>query len=117
MNTATTILDALKDRKIGMIEKDIREAWDILKVRFDELRRAATYSFSIGDNVTFQNRGIRYEGVVEKLNQKTVSVRISSGGTWRVTSSVLTKVAAPAKVAAPEAPSRAPAPTPGSGGW
>ncbi len=56
-------------------------------------------TFDYGDRVTFIGRGIRYSGVVQKFNRKTVTVRTDGGMIWRVSPALLSPAKATEKVA------------------
>jgi len=56
-------------------------------------------TFDYGDRVTFIGRGIRYSGVVQKFNRKSVTVRTDGGMIWRVSPALLSPAKATEKVA------------------
>lgn len=60
------------------------------KFRQDSLRRSAKAQFHRGDKVSWTNirNGLTMNGTVEKLNQKTCTVRTQQG-LWRVSATLL----------------------------
>lgn len=52
----------------------------------------AMIRFNAGDRVCFMNGGQKVFGYVERLNQKSVSLRCDDGGRWKVAPSLLEKV-------------------------
>ena len=59
--------------------------------RFLVAREAS--KFVVGDEVEFTSGSSLIHGIVEKVNQKTINVSVEMGGGWRVSPSLLTKVA------------------------
>lgn len=86
MNTKE-LLDAL--RRAPMTAQQITEAYAILGDRRSQSNRQLMNAFNFGDRVTFNGRGRRIEGRVQKSNIKTVSVLSNEGVTWRVPPSML----------------------------
>jgi hypothetical protein len=65
----------------------------ILQLRHKQLDEIATTKFNIGDRVKFVRKNGRVvEGVVEKINPTTVSVKTDNDGNWRVSALMLTKI-------------------------
>jgi hypothetical protein len=48
--------------------------------------------FNIMDRVSFTHNGKYYEGIVNRLNQKSITVLLDDGNRWNVSPGVLTKV-------------------------
>lgn len=48
--------------------------------------------FNLMDRVAFHHNGKHYEGVVSRLNQKSITVLLDDGNRWNVSPGVLTKV-------------------------
>ena len=46
----------------------------------------------IGDTYSFVHAGIRKEGVIKKINEKTVSILVGTNEKWSVSPNLLTKV-------------------------
>lgn len=96
--TAAQILGALEDPSIPLDQAQCRKAWDALRVRFDRLTLAAAQGFRAGDKVWFDSKSTsathrgRQEGVVERVNAKSVTVRVGPFK-WKVAPSLLNKVA------------------------
>jgi hypothetical protein len=63
---------------------------DAYKFRQDSLRRSAKAQYNRGDKVSWTNsrNGLTMTGTIEKLNQKTVTVRTTQG-LWRVSATLL----------------------------
>jgi hypothetical protein len=54
---------------------------------------AAISQFQVLDRVSFVHNAKPYEGIVTRLNQKTISITLDDGTRWNVAPSLLTKVA------------------------
>lgn len=52
----------------------------------------AMKDFAILDHVSFNHNGKYYEGVVTRLNQKTITVTLNDGNHWNVSPGFLTKM-------------------------
>ena len=78
--------------------EDLREAQDALQVKYREIQRLSAMAFRVGDIVSFNSRnGQKITGIVNKVNQKTVSVKTSPtlnspASNWKVSPSLLRKV-------------------------
>jgi hypothetical protein len=70
--------------------ESLREAQNALNVRYRELQSRAARTFIKGDKVSFRSNrtGEFVTGIVEKINQKTVSVRTPTAN-WKVSPSLL----------------------------
>lgn len=66
----------------------------IYRAAYDMQARAAVIDkgISIGDKVCFDARGRTHEGIVTKINPKSVGVAVAGGPAWRVSPHLLTKV-------------------------
>ncbi len=78
----------------GLEEDDLRFLNRLIVERINLIVQARTIekmaSFSAGDRVGFQARdGLRYEGIVQRLNRKTVSVISDDGHRWNVSPALL----------------------------
>jgi len=71
---------------------EIHELWNILKGRSRQLEEQLTYAFNVGNKVYFNNKGIKTEGIIEKVNRKSISVKVGEFAHWNVSPSLLTKV-------------------------
>lgn len=94
MKTADDILAALRDPSIPMSRAQIKDAWDILKLRSSTIAALAARAFHIGDKVSFDARGATWSGTVKKINQKSVSVLATKPGSpasveWKVSPNLL----------------------------
>ena len=84
----------------GIVNKSIHEcSVEELKVVQDELNLAWRTSqqrkaleFSIGDAVSFNHKKGLIEGEVVKINQKSVSIKTTTGVRWNVSPGLLTKL-------------------------
>lgn len=72
-------------------EEELRQISKIAKRAWSVLQQKKVTNFAIGDTVTFNAKGVVLTGTVEKINQKTVSVRVSPTERWKVTGTLLTK--------------------------
>jgi len=70
----TGMKNAIED--MGM--EDLKGLYGILKARVDTLQMGTVQLFSVGDKVSFVDRGIKYFGVVKKINQKSITVDCKS---------------------------------------
>lgn len=80
---------------------DLKEINEHLKTAWDRVQKEEVKSFTIGQVVEFDSRkGERVRGEVEKINRKTVGVKVTHingeekpyGGSYRVPGSMLTVV-------------------------
>lgn len=88
MNTANEVLSALSNPAIPFTKEDVNRAWTLLRARDAQLQALAAVQFRPGENVRFEARGITHEGVVKKVNQKTVQVQVGLVR-WNVAASFL----------------------------
>lgn len=71
-------------------ESELRAAVEAIKARRGDLARAVAYTAKVGNRVAFTGkRGIKVEGVVKKINHKTLIISTDSGE-WKVPSSMIT---------------------------
>jgi len=72
--------------------QEVREIWKILAQRSKQLEQQITSNFAIGDKVKWDSkRGYEVRGIVEKINQQTISVRTEDNSRWKVSPSFLKK--------------------------
>lgn len=77
----------------GMTDEELKKADGLFRQEFGRREQLKALSFLPGDKVSFDDRyGRRLEGVVEYVNQKSVSVKVGTAK-WRVGPSLLSKVA------------------------
>ena len=78
----------------SLSREEIKAVHEILRHRASGLEASVAVSFKAGDKVRFDARtkGI-ITGKVIKVNGKTIKVLSDKGGTWRVSPSLLNKVA------------------------
>ena len=86
---AKTIIKHIQES--ALTSDEIREIWALLKAKSDTLRRVAVHSFSAGAYVKFVGKGGRgtLYGIVQKRNQKTLTIQVKGGNIWRVPPSML----------------------------
>ena len=74
--------------------KDLNQLVHMFSVLIEQKRAAQCRSFRKGEKVTFKTKtGKTMQGVVQKVNRKTVSVLTDVGSSWRVSGSLLQKAA------------------------
>jgi len=84
--------DRLNDFAATLGREEISALWKILRSRSRSLDEAAVDSgrLRVGLAVQFEGRrGRLIEGVIEKMNNRSVSVRASDGVRWRVAPTLL----------------------------
>ncbi len=74
----------------SMDTDDLNTLIDAIKLRRTRLARLSAGSLCVGDRVSFQGRAGHVQGVVQKINRKTVVVDSAQHGRWKVTASMLT---------------------------
>lgn len=80
---------------IALVDKadkdDLRKLQDVMKRRWSAIDSMAVAQFQIGSRVQFSARGQQVTAVVEKINQRSVTVRLEANGMrWKVSGSLLT---------------------------
>ena len=90
MKTAKEVIEKLDLEDLLMLNRLIVERVNhITRIK----RGMQLLKFSPGDRVRFESRdGDEMEGVVMRVNQKTVSVDTGGDGWWRVAPGMLTKI-------------------------
>jgi len=72
--------------------QDLSQVIDAVNQQNKRISRMKTKSFSVGDYVYFTDKsGRQVDGVVTKVNPKTVIVMEQGYGKWRVDASLLSK--------------------------
>lgn len=87
MNTVQTAVNAIN----SMNNDELEQIVDAVKLRRTYLSRQTTRQMTVGDSVEFEARGRTVQGVVIKINRKTVIVNESGYGNWKVPASMLQK--------------------------
>ena len=82
-----TFKDEVRDMKTS---EEIHEGWELLRRKSREIQSQLTYSFDVGDNVSFRTREAVLKGTVTKINQKSIGVKVGIIN-WKVAPSLLTK--------------------------
>jgi hypothetical protein len=82
-------------QKLGTIE-ECKEVYALLKVQTANITISEATKFRLGQKVWFvsKKRGIsmRLQGVVARINKKSISVETDDGGKWSVSPSLLNVV-------------------------
>jgi len=79
-----------------MDRDDLNHAVELHKARSKNLTTLSAMKFTVGDTVQFTSGSRLIEGIVDKVNRKTINVSTHtwpSTQTWRVSPSLLSKVA------------------------
>ena len=77
MITAADVLKQLNDPRIVFNAAEVRAIYDAYKNRDDRLSRTAVMNFAIGDRVYFNSKQGRKNGVIERINAKTIGVLVT----------------------------------------
>lgn len=91
--TAQDVLDALRNPAVAFTDAQIRQGFEILQTRHRQLQALAVHNFKAGDQVEFDHKGKALRGVVTKVNQKTVAVKVDWQN-WKVAPTLLREAAA-----------------------
>lgn len=76
ISSSDEILKQLIDPRYEFDAQQTRAIYDAYKMRADRLSRYALINFSVGDKVTFDSKqGVKL-GVVERINSKSISVKV-----------------------------------------
>lgn len=77
-------------------EDDLHTLLSLVRERLKLVHKAqaifAMRNFQILDRVYFDYHGERKEGIVTRLNQKTITVTLDDGGQWNVSPDFLKKI-------------------------
>ena len=76
-----------------MDRSDLNLVVDLHKTATRLISRHEASKFSVGDEVEFRSGSSLIQGIVEKVNRKTINVSVEFGRNWRVSPSLLTKIA------------------------
>jgi hypothetical protein len=88
-----TEITRLRTLFLKMDRDDLDHVVELHKARSRNLITLTAMKFTVGDTVQFTStRGRLIEGIVEKVNRKTINVSTHTQK-WRVSPSLLTKVA------------------------
>jgi phage gpG-like protein len=81
----------LKKQLFALPREDIDEAWGILRQAASRLAQEATMNFRRGQKVSWDSRkrGETMSGVIEQINQRTITVKVHGGARWRVSADML----------------------------
>lgn len=63
----------------------------VLKHQHNNLQQYTAAEFSVGQKVYFDSKkyNMKVEGVITKINTKTISMKTINGGSWKVSPSLL----------------------------
>jgi len=87
MNAVQTAANAINT----MNNDELDQVVEAIKLRRTYLSRRVTRQLAVGDSVEFEARGRTVQGVVTKINPKTVIVLEVGYGKWKVSASLLQK--------------------------
>ncbi len=77
-------------------EDELHGAYRLLSERLKLVHKARALlemrKFNIMDRVSFTHNGKRYEGFVNRLNQRSITVLLDDGNRWNVSPGALTKI-------------------------
>lgn len=76
-----------------MDREDLNLFADLHKQTSKFLTRKEASEFVVGDEVEFTGRSRLIRGIVKKINVKTIIISAHTGRNWRVSPSLLTKIA------------------------
>ena len=76
-----------------MDRSDLNLVVDLHKAATRLISRQEASKFIVGDEVEFRSGSSLIQGIVEKVNRKTINVSVEFGRNWRVSPSLLTKIA------------------------
>lgn len=90
----------LPDKIIQLVESldpdQLHALYNVVAERLNLVHRMhalhAMQNFSFMDRVSFTHNGQYYEGIVTRLNQKTITVVLDNGSRWNVSPGSLTKL-------------------------
>ena len=72
--------------------EDLTKLGKALNLRFKQLQEMDVLEYDVGDKVSFDDReGNTVNGVITKMNRKTINVLQDNGVRWRIAPSHLTK--------------------------
>ena len=79
------------NKQISLLNNsEINSVIQMIKNRRTELSMVAGSKLSVGQKVQFSGRGMTYNGILEKINQKTaIVVEKNSSRRWKVSISML----------------------------
>ena len=69
--------------------EEMRDVIQAVKLRQRELNSQAAFQFRVGQKVSFKGKGVTVNGLVTKVNTKTIHVKAETGSNWRVSPSLL----------------------------
>ena len=87
-----TEITRLRALFLKMDRDDLDNVVELHKARSRDLITLTAMKFTVGDTVQFTSGARLIEGIVEKVNRKTINVSTHTQK-WRVSPSLLTKVA------------------------
>ena len=88
MNKVQTAINEIRN----MNNDELNQVIEAIKMQRTWLARTTARAMAVGDTVEFEARGRTVQGVVTKINRKTVIVRENGYGNWKVTASLLKMV-------------------------
>lgn len=74
---------------------ELKEAWQAILDRNRQIQIIAEFQYNVGDKVSWFNKrtGRDTIGTVTRINQKSISLDCGKDGEWKVSATILKKVA------------------------
>ena len=95
MEKVVNMVNETLRKELNKIEctAELHEVYDYLKIIQHKIIVQTSLAFNVGDTVNFDSRdGTRIQGIITKVNQKTIKVTSSTGVKWKVSPNLLRKV-------------------------
>jgi hypothetical protein len=100
MEKVLEMINEVLRKELNKIESraELHEVYEYLKTVQNKIVIRASLEFSVGDKVSFETTKTHYarngivEGVVTKVNQKTIKVTSTTGIKWNVSANLLKKI-------------------------
>ena len=94
-----TSINQLQEYVSSLNEADARSLYRLLGAKISLLNKArdlvSLQKFNVLDRVAFHDKGRHIEGVITRINIRTVSIITTDGHNWTVPPSLLTKLDVP----------------------
>jgi len=87
-------MDQVREFIMAADKGTLDQIFNMTKIAWRNIDAMAVTNFKKGDEVTWQHKGLIKTGIVEKINQKTVSLHLKDQANhkWRVSGTLLKKV-------------------------
>jgi hypothetical protein len=76
----------------NLTKEELKIIWEAAKERWNQIDRQATTAFCVGDKVYWESGKLglsEMHGVIERVNSKTCTVRVSPTEVWKVGAGML----------------------------